>query len=57
MRDTGRTATAERRLYVTICIFTKLKWSDDGEILEMSPYFKVETLESFDGESVAVDKM
>lgn len=57
MRDTGRTATAERRLYVTICIFTKLKWSDDGEILEMSPYFKVETLDSFDEESVAVDKM
>lgn len=25
--------------------------------LEMSPYFKVETLECFDGESVAVDKM
>lgn len=57
MRDTDKTATAERRLYVTLCIFTKLKWSDDGEILEMSPYFKVETLESFDGESVAVDKM
>lgn len=57
MRDTGRTATAERRLYVTLCIFTKLKWSDDGEILEMSPYFKVETLDSFYEESVAVDKM